>query len=158
MSLRAVTPAPIGDVVTVYTATAPMKPVNVAAMILQHARSTSIAYYADDDLLAVAMFYPLDPERPDEDLAELTLACLPALAHHMIPFIRLARLTRARLANDGHVRIRAHIRTGHRPGARLARLCGMVPVGVSGSFQRWEFEGRSDECICERRADTVHRP
>jgi hypothetical protein len=141
MTLRAVSPAPLPDVLALYQATAPMKPVTASAAILQAARSDTIGWFAGDQMIAAALFYPLDPERPGEDLRELAFVCLPALSGHLPAFIRSARLTRARLGEDALVRIRAHVRLGHLPGQKLARLCGMVAVSVVGDFERWETEG-----------------
>lgn len=141
MPLRAVAPAPLPDVLALYQATAPMKPVTASAAILQAARSDTVGWYDGNRMIAVALFYPLDPERPGERLVELAFACLPDLADHLATFIRAARLTRAQIGQDASNRIRAHVRKGHRPGARLARLCGMKRVGSLGMFDRWEAEG-----------------
>ncbi|KIZ47387.1 MULTISPECIES: hypothetical protein [Rhodopseudomonas] len=153
--IRAVTPCPFVDVVDLYQAATPMKPRSTAAVLLQAARSESIGWYAGDRLIAAALFYPIDPERPGEDLRELVFVCLPDLARHLTAFIRTARLTRSRLGQDASIRIRAHVRSGHLPGARLARLCGLRLVGPAGRFDCWEAEGPFDERIRQRRAEPV---
>ncbi|MGY3392942.1 hypothetical protein ACVWW6_005533 [Bradyrhizobium sp. USDA 3311] len=156
MTLRAVSPAEAADVMNLYAFVAPAKPLFVRAAIVQFARSESIAFRDDGGTLAAALLYPLDPERPGERLAELAFICLPDLSRHMLAFIRLAHLTRDRLANDGLLRVRAHVRTGHRPGRRMALMLGMRLVGTVGDFERYEFEGSPHECIRPGRQDAVH--
>lgn len=132
----------MSELVLLYTDSAPMKPLDFKAMVLQHARSISEVYFdsADDAApIAAAMYYPLPAETTGERLFELAFVCRPALARHLISFVHLSHLTRARLANDGAVRVRAHVRRGHRPGVRLARLCGMTLAGSFGSFDRFEW-------------------
>jgi hypothetical protein len=143
MTLRATSPAPMVDVLDLYAATVPQKPINVKAAILQHARSESEIYFAGDETapIAAAMYYPLPAEIPGERLVELAFVCRPQLARHLLSFVRLTQLTRARLANDGPVRVRAHVRSGHLPGRRLAVLCGLRLVGTFDGFERWEFQG-----------------
>lgn len=160
MTLRATSPAMLHEVLDLYAASIPMKPINVKAAILQHARSDSEIYFATGDdvhAIAAAMYYPLPAETAGERLFELAFVCRPALAGHLISFLHLSHLTRARLANDGPVRVRAHVRRGHRPGARLALLCGMTPAGSYGAFDRFEFKGPSDGAIRPRHQVAVHR-
>lgn len=141
MTLRATSPAPMADVLDLYAAALPvMKPIDVKAAILQHARSASEIYRdAGGRAIAAAMYYPLPAEAPGERLVELAFVCRPELAGHLISFVHTFHLTRARLANDGPVRVRAHVRTGHLPGRRLAALCGMRQTGTAAGFERWEI-------------------
>lgn len=143
-NLRVTSPAMLHEVMDLYAACTPMKPINVKVVILQHARSESDAYFIGDRLIAAAMYYPLPAERPGERLLELAFVCLPELAQHLVAFIHSSQSTRARLAETGPVRVRAHVRSDHRPGRRLAALCGMRMVGTFGAFDRWEFEGAPD--------------
>jgi hypothetical protein len=148
------------EVLDLYAASVPMKPLNVKAAILQHARSDSEIYFAAGDdvhAIAAAMYYPLPAETPGVRLFELAFVCRPAMAGHLIAFVHLSHLTRARLANDGPVRVRAHVRRGHRPGARLALLCGMTLAGSCGAFDRWEFWGSPDVAIRPRHQIALHR-
>jgi hypothetical protein len=131
-------------VLDLFAASMVMKPLHVKCAIVQAARSESIAWYDGGRPIAAAMLYPLEPERPGERLVELAFVCLPELRRHMLAFVRLAHLTRDRLANDGPVRVRAHVRTGHRPGSRMATMLGMRLVGTFGGFERYEFEGAED--------------
>lgn len=156
MPLRATSPAPLPDVLDLFAASVVMKPLHVKCAIVQAARSESIAWYEGGRPIAAAMLYPLDLETPGERLLELAFVCRPELARHMLAFLREAHLTRDRLANDGPVRVRAHVRTGHRPGARMAAILGMRPVGIFGGFERFEFEGQPHEFIRPGRQIAVH--
>ncbi|OKO67672.1 hypothetical protein AC629_42580 [Bradyrhizobium sp. NAS80.1] len=156
MSLRVASPAPLPDVMDLFAASVPMKPINVKAAIVQAARSESFAFYAGAGAIAAAMLYPLPAEKPGERLVELAFVCRPELAQHLRALLRLAHLTRDQLANDGPVRVRAHVRSGHLPGSRLAALLGMRMVGTFGGFERFEFEGSPHECIRPGRQDAVH--
>jgi hypothetical protein len=157
MTLRIVSPAPIVETLELYMDQGRAKPIDMKAAVLQLARSRSDGYFVGDEFMAAAMYYPLAPERPGEDLRELVFVCKPDFAEHMLAFIRSARSTRASLAKDGPVRVRAHVRAGHLPGHRLAVLCGMSLVGVTGSLERFEFEGQPDVAICERDQIALHR-
>ncbi len=130
-----------------YASIAPLKPLHVRTAMLQIARSDTEGWLLGDRLVAAAMFYPLPPVNAGERHVELAFACLPDLRQHLVAFIHAAELTRARLASDGPVRVRALVRTGHRPGARLAVLCGMSRSGSHGAFDVWEFEGRPNEQV-----------
>lgn len=153
MTFRVVTPAPMREVLDLFAATTPMKPVNAKAAVLQLARSETVGYYAGAELVAAAMYYPLPPEQPGEDLRELAFVCRPSFRHYLIPFARHARSMRAALASNGPVRVRALVRRGHAPGRRLAVLCGLSWVCERGAFDVWEFEGGPDGQV--RRGDQV---
>jgi hypothetical protein len=159
MTLRLVTPGMLHEVLDLYAVAVPMKPINVKAAILQHARSESFVFFAGDDVapIAAALLYPLDPERPGERLVELAFVCRPDLARHILSLIRHAHLTRARLVQSGPVRVRAHVHSNHLPGHRLAALCGMTMVGRFGAFDRYEFEGQPDVQLCQRSEIALHR-
>jgi hypothetical protein len=144
VTLRLVTPAPAGAVLDLYAASVPMKPINVKAAILQLARSENFAFYAGEAPIAAALLYPLPAEIPGERLVELAFVCRPELSRHMLAFIRLAHLMRARLAKDALLRVRAHVRRDPRPGHRLAALLGMTLVGRFGAFARYEVEGSNE--------------
>jgi hypothetical protein len=154
VTLRAISPAPLPAVLDLYTANAPLKPIEAKAAVLQVARSETEGWYLGDDLIAAAMFYPLPPLHPGERHIEVAFVCLPVLRHHLVAFIHAAQLTRARLALNGPVRVRALVRSGHRPGARLAVLCGMSRLNSIGAFDHWEF---ADDRICQRHQVALQR-
>jgi hypothetical protein len=156
MTLRSVLAPPASDVLDLYAENRPMKPIEAKASVLMIARSEVEAWYVGGEIVAAALFYPLPPIVPGERYCELAFACRPALKFHLLAFIRAAELTRSRLASNGPVRVRAMVRTGHRPGARLAALCDMVRLGTVGAFEQWEFEGEPDGEICRRRENAVH--
>ncbi|WP_398468542.1 hypothetical protein [Tardiphaga sp.] len=134
-----------------------MKPIAAKSAIVMIARSEIEGWYAGDRLMAAALFYPLPPIVPGERYVELAFACRPEFKKHLLPFLRAAELTRARLALNAPVRVRAMVRSGHRPGARLAALCDMVRLGSIGPFDQWEFEGRPHVQIHRRDRITVQR-
>lgn len=158
MTLRAISPVPMPALLDLYAAIAPLKPLHVRTAMLQIARSDTEGWLLGDRLVAAAMFYPLPQAQPGERHFELAFACRPELRQHLVAFIHAAELTRARLASDGPVRVRALVRYGHRPGARLARLCGMSRTGHAGAFDVWEFEGRPNEQIRRGHPVAVQRP
>lgn len=133
---------PLGEVLSLFGAGNIIKPLHARIVMLQAVRSEVVGYYVNGDMIAAAMFYPQAPERAGEDLRELAFACKPALSMHLRAFFRLAESTRAALANNGPVRVRALVSQSHRPGKRLARLCGMRHVGAAGEFEVWEFYGK----------------
>ncbi|MBP1296625.1 hypothetical protein [Bradyrhizobium elkanii] len=150
MTLTVTTPAPAAAVLDLYSAAVVMKPLHAKAAILQCARSQSFLFEAAGVPIAATLLYPLDAERPGERLVELAFVCLPELRQHLVSLIRLAHLTRGTLAQNGPVRVRAHVRHDHRPGHRLAALCGMTLVGRVGAFDRYEFEGQPHDQLCQR--------
>lgn len=144
MTITIANPAPLPELLALFAVMMPPKLIVMQAAILQGARSETIGFMDGDRLVAAAMLYPLDAERPGERLVELAFICLPEISQHLIPLIHHAHLTRAALAQSGLVRVRAHVRADHLPGKRLARLCGMDLVGRFGAFDRFEFEGAPD--------------
>jgi hypothetical protein len=143
-------PAALPDVLDLFAAAGLMKPLHFKAAMVQISRSELFAWSAGGAPIAAGMLYPMDPERPGERLVELAFVCRPEISRHMLAFIRSAHLTRRRLANDGPIRVRAHVRTGHLPGSRMAAMLGMRPAGTFGDFERFEFEGSLDEPVCFR--------
>jgi hypothetical protein len=157
VTLRREHPVPMRDLLDLYAAIAPMKPVNARAALLQAARADSEGWRDEaGEILAAALFYPLPPAHPGERHVELAFACRPALKDHLLSFVRAAELTRARLALNGPVRVRALVRTVHRPGARLAALVGMTRTGTAGAFDVWEFEGKPDDRVRQGDQIPVH--
>jgi hypothetical protein len=143
--MRIVSPAPLPDVLDLHAQVRPLKRDEFRAAMLQHARSESCGFYAGDKILAAFFLYPAPAERPGEDLRELAFACRPEFARHLVEFTRYgrafaARLTAAARPDDPPLRIRATVRTGHRPGERLAALFGLRAVGTAGTFTRYELE------------------
>lgn len=150
MKLTVTTPAPTPAVLDLYSAAVVMKPLHAKAAILQCARSQSFLFEAAGRPIAAALLYPLDAERRRERLLELAFVCLPELRQHLVSLIHLAHLTRDTLAQNGPVRVRAHVRHDHAPGHRLAALCGMTLVGRVGAFDRYEFEGQPHDQLRQR--------
>lgn len=105
------------------------------AMILQRAKCDTIAFYADGELLAVAMLY-----RVRARLVEMGLAIAPAAARHMCALARQAQLTLSRIAQTGTL-VFARIDPGHRPGLRMGRLVGFRP-GRMRDPQIWLWKGK----------------
>lgn len=157
MTLRSVISPPASAVLDLYSAHGVMKPIEAKSAILMIARSEVEGWYVGDDLMAVALFYPLPAIVAGERYVELAFACRPDFKNHLRPFFRAAELTRARLALNAPVRVRAMVRSGYRPGARLAALCDMVRLGTVGPFDQWEFEGQPDDEICGRGEIAVQR-
>lgn len=158
MTLHSIRPLMMHEMFDLYASIAPLKPINARVLMLQHARSDTEGWLLGDRLVAAAMFYPLPAVNAGEHHFELAFACLPELRQHLVGFIHAAQLTRARLASDGPVRVRALVRTGHRPGARLAVLCGMSRSVSHGAFDVWEFEGRPNEQVRRGHPVAVQRP
>jgi hypothetical protein len=129
------TPAPISETRELYAALRPLKRHASRTATLQLLRSETVGFRLEGRLVAVAGFYPL-PDAPDGSEAdEVWFHCRPELAAHMREFVRLSRLTLERASHHGAIRLRAFVRPGHRPGERLAVLCGLKPVGAGW----WEW-------------------
>jgi hypothetical protein len=136
------TPAPIGESTALFTAElAQLKRWQSRAATLQLLKSDTVAFRLAGELVAAAGFYPIPSDVPGEELAEVWFVCRPSLAPHIGEFVRLARLTCLRASHCGAVRLRAHVRRGHRPGSRLAVLCSFEKLGEAGGFEVWEWRG-----------------
>lgn len=131
-TLRCALDVPLPELLDLYTVDGLARPLHVKAAILQAARSASVGWWLDEKLIAAALFYPLA-----DDLAELVFACRPEAGRYLVAIVHEARLIRAKLPD--HVRIRATVRLGHVPGRRLALLCGLTLIGVSGAFEQYEL-------------------
>lgn len=114
-------------------------PSHFRAMVLQLVVSDTVAIRHGDRVLVVLGFWKLEPEREAETLFELWFVVDPEAWRWAVPMVRLVRLTLQRLAETQAVRIRAHVREGHRPGQRLARLVGMKAAGSMAHFEIWEW-------------------
>ena len=138
--LAIVSPAPL-DVVTGLAFPSGRAPArHLQAMILQVVRSETMAFLrADGDAVMVVGLWPHAPLHEGERFLELWLLIdRPALPH--LPALRrFARLMLARVAESGPVRIRALVREGHEPGARMCRLLGMSFVGSETGFDCFEW-------------------
>jgi hypothetical protein len=147
--IRTVTDPPLCDIVGLWAESGAHKPLQVKAARLQAVRSETVGWYLYSPvqdctkMIAAACLYPLDD--PAEDLRELAFACLPEASAHIVPIIHSARLIAARFAQFEGLRIRALVRAGHRPGARLAVLAGFHRAAVEGGCERWEW--RSDDAM-----------
>jgi hypothetical protein len=133
--------ATVADLLTLLRV-GPMVPRATArVLMLQFARSESIALELDERLQAVVGFYPLGSADAVRWF-ELWLMIRPAPPAAVLLRLRsLARLTLARLAQDQPVGIRAHVAQGHVPGRRMAQLVGLAFAGDDGRSERWEWRG-----------------
>lgn len=148
MTLRVQLYPPFVHLLALYAREGVMPRLQFKAAMLQAARAETVGFYDDDTIVAAALLYPLEAERPGEDLRELLFVCVPQAARHVRTIVRAAVAIRARwaltppaLAHSAQVRIRATVMRGHAPGERLAALCGLRPVGHPGPVERWELEG-----------------
>jgi hypothetical protein len=113
---------------------------HLQAMILQSAKSDTLAFAdAAGDVVMICGLWALSPLHEGERLFELWLLIDARALPHLPALRRLARLMLARVAESGPVRIRALVREGHRPGARMCRLLGMALVGVADGHECWEW-------------------
>lgn len=135
-------PAPLIDLLELFDPLTAARPTRTKLALWQATYSETVGFsLPDGPLIAALGFLPLPPEEPGEDLQEMWFVCAPAIVPHLVAWVKLARLTLARLAQDGRLRIRAHVAAGHRPGQRLCRLLGFAPAGRDGSFEQWEWRG-----------------
>lgn len=141
MRLTPISPVPLAQIVDLYAATTVFKPIVCVAATLQYARSETIGWLAGDKLIAAVMLYPMAPRRPDEECREAAFICLPEFSTGLVSFVHFAQLTLRRMAKDGPLRIQARVRVGHRPGGRIASLCGFEHVATVGDHEIWEFSG-----------------
>ena len=109
-------------------------------MLLQSVRSETMAFAdASGAVVMIVGLWQLAPLHEGERLFELWLQIDARALPHLPSLRRLARLMLARVAESGPVRIRALVREGHRPGARMCRLLGMAFVGTSDGHECWEW-------------------
>lgn len=139
--LRVSSPAMIAESLPVIARARRMKPWMRRAAVFQILQSDTVAFHDQAGrLVAVAGFFPLPAEGKFE-VSEVWFACMPAMGRDLLSFVKLARLTCARMAEHGSVKLRALVREGHRPGARLAVLCGFALVEAAHGFEVWEWSG-----------------
>lgn len=138
--LAIVSPAPFHQVTRLAFPTGRAPARHLQIMLLQVARSESMAFVdqAGDAVMVVGL-WQLAAQREGERFFELWLQIDRRALPHLPALRRLARLMLARVAESGPVRIRALVREGHRPGARMCRLLGMAFVGVFDGFEAWEW-------------------
>lgn len=91
------------------------------AALMMRFRSRTWSFHADGKLLAVAYLWP-----HENGSAEFCLAAMPEARAHMMSLCRYAQLTLQEIAQTGTV-VFCHVRPGHRPGERMARLTGFSP-------------------------------
>lgn len=150
MTLRAITPAPLAELVALWSRDSFARRWQASASILQAARSDSIGWYDGDHLIAAALFYPVR-----EDLSELVFCCRPEAKKHMLSIVRTARLTAAALPHD--VTIRALCRRDNHAGRRFTWLCGLRPAGIDGGFKRYELRASAHGQLRQRHQVAVRR-
>lgn len=91
------------------------------AAMMMRLRSRTWSFHADGVLLAVAYLWP----HPD-GTGEFCLAAMPSARSHMLALCRYAQLTLQQIAQTGTV-VFCHVKPGHVPGERMARLTGFLP-------------------------------
>ncbi|MCO5091987.1 hypothetical protein [Bosea sp. (in: a-proteobacteria)] len=139
-SLAIVSPAPLHAVTALAFPSGRAPARHLQAMLLQSVRSETMAFVtAAGEVVMVVGLWPLAPLHEGERLLELWLLIEPPAVPHLPALRRLARLMLARIAQSGPVRIRALVREGHAPGARMCRLIGMSFVGAADGCECWEW-------------------
>lgn len=146
--LRFETPAPIFEAMPIIAQGARLTRFMRRISLMQLFNSETVLFRAPDGApIAVLGFYPM-PDEGGHEVAEVWFACRRDLADHMIGFVRAARLTCARMAEHGSVVLRAFVREGHAPGARIATMTHFQRVDVLDGWELWEWSG-GDERHCE---------
>ena len=126
-TLAIISPAPLHAVTALAFPSGRAPSRHLQAMLLQSVRSETMAFItAQGEPVMVVGLWPLLPLREGERLFELWLLIEPPAVPHLPSLRRLARLMLSRVAESGPVRIRALVREGHAPGARMCRLVGMA--------------------------------
>lgn len=143
--LRIETPAPIFEGMPIIAEGGRMTRFMRKIGLMQLFNSETVLFRAPDgEAIAVLGFYPM-PDEGGREVAEVWFACRRDLADHMIGFVRAARLTCARMAEHGSVVLRAFVREGHAPGARIATLSQFERVGVQDGWELWEWSGGDEQ-------------
>jgi hypothetical protein len=135
--IELVHPAPFLELLGMLRSRAPNKPRFAELSCLQISGSATVGFVEDGQLLAAMGFWPLG-----DGADEVFLIGLPSdvLAPRMLALTNLARLTLAARLHSGTVAIVGHVKIGHVPGERLARLAGFSPCdGAPSGFSRWEL-------------------
>lgn len=127
-----VTPARLTDVM----ALAPRHRRLYRATILQRQKSQTLSIFAGDTLLGVAMLFPEEVRT-----RELCLLLDKPAAGAMLPLVRLAQLTLARIADSGVV-ILARIKPTNAAGRRMARLVGFLETDAEDG-RLWIWRGKT---------------
>lgn len=136
--IQIVSPAPFWEARALALAGLPHKPQLRQAIVLQLSRAVTFGLVHEGRLLVVIGYWPVA-----EDAAEVFLFFAPKadVAPHLTALARAAHLTLLARAQDGVACFRALVRSGYRPGERMARLAGFSPVGPSDEapgFTVWE--------------------
>ena len=93
--------------------------------------SDTVAVYAGDELLALAVLFP-----ETETRFELCTQFRPGAARHMRRLIRLCQLMLRPLADHGVVVI-ARLGREDRTAGRMHRAAGFEPIGEDGRLWQW---------------------
>lgn len=143
--LRIETPAPIFEAMPIIAHGARLTRFVRKIGLMQLFNSETVLFRAPDgEAIAVLGFYPM-PDEGGQEVAEVWFACRRDLSDHMIGFVRAARLTCARMAEHGSVVLRALVREGHAPGARIATLTYFRCVDVLDGWELWEWSGENEQ-------------
>lgn len=138
--LSIVSPAPFHEVSRLAFPSGRAPARHVQIMLLQAVRSETMAFATPaGEVVMIVGFWQLAGLHEGERLFELWLLIDRRALPHLPALRRLARLMLARVAESGPVRIRALVREGHRPGARMCRLLGMAFVGIADGQECWEW-------------------
>lgn len=138
--LSIVSPAPFHEVSRLAFPSGRAPARHLQVMLLQSVRSDTMAFVEEGGAAVMVVgLWQLAPLQEGERLFELWLQIDRRALPHLPSLRRLARLMLARVAESGPVRIRALVREGHAPGARMCRLLGMAFVGVFDGFEAWEW-------------------
>lgn len=117
--------------------------------MMMRLRSRTWSFHADEVLLAVAYLWP-----HQDGTGEFCLAAMPAARSHMLALCRYAQLTLQQIGQTGTV-VFCHVKPGHLPGERMARLTGFLPdPETKGKWVHvWRIgSGKSDQRAIRRRA------
>ncbi len=143
--LKAVTPAPVIDVIDLYARHGVLRRLALKVAMVQVFKSETFAFYRADGLcLAVIGFCPIEGAG-GEDEFELWFVTRPEIEPSLVRFIRIARLTLRKVADTTGLRILAIVRQGHRPGQRLAKMVGLKRADILDGVEFWSWRsgGRS---------------
>lgn len=140
MAIEVVRPAPFLAAVDLLRASGATKPHLARVATWQTALGTTFGFVDEEGrLLAVLGFWPLGGARE-----EVFLVGLPpsVVGPRLVELHRRARLIIARRMQSGIGRIIGHVRIGHEPGRRLARLVGFRPCddGAPPGLEAWVRE------------------
>lgn len=116
-----------------------LKPARIGEVISQQLVTGGVMGFAlDGRLIALMTATPTDLITDDLPTLEISVCGRRAeCAAQMLPLARLARLTLACWLQDGTVALCCLVKTGHRPGEKLARIGGFGRITAENGLQLW---------------------